>query len=560
MGDLTQVKRKSLRGRIITALAILLFIGCASAAAALLFSPEEEDLEAVPSGGETIPPAEKPPHIVQREPFPDADLILTNATVADGLEEKLFTADVAIRDDRIVHVGDAPVNAPGEKVDAAGLILAPGFINSHSHTYEVIFDHPGAGSAVLQGITTEVGGMDGRSQLPLDEHMEAVAQLPPGVNYAMLVGQGSVRGSTIGWENRPASEAEIEQMQDMVREAMRQGAFGLSTGLEYAPGKYASTEEIIALAQAAAEYDGTYVTHMRCEGPQIIPAVQEALNIGREAGIGVGISHLKVVGEANWRHHSEVMDLLEEARLEAEKEDRELWADVYPYLSPDYAVNIPLGEAAVHHSPERITPKAPQWQPPEYRSLDGDEDPVSAENTLAQLAEQENVSPSEMADAILAVDPNTRAQVEMVSEERLREVLAWSGSVIANDASARDPENDPPPNRSRHPRAYGTFARVLTHHVDDGTLSLPETVAKMTSQPARALGIQDRGVIAEGYYADIVLFDPQMLADTATYTNPRAYPEGVVHVLINGEFAVRDGELLPDVRAGRVLRSGSNGD
>ncbi len=524
-----------------------------------LLSSEEDDLEAIPPS-ETIPPAEKPPHIVEAELFPEADLIFRNAYVADGRGSDLRQADVAVRDDRIVHVGDAPINAPGDNVDAEGLILAPGFVNSHSHTFEVIFEHPGAGSALLQGITTEVGGMDGRSDLPLSDHLEAVAELEPGVNYAMLVGQGSVRGSVIGWENRPATEAEIERMQEIVRDAMRQGAFGLSTGLEYAPGMYASTEEIIALARAAAEYDGVYITHMRCEGPDIIAAVEEALRIGREADTGVGISHLKVVGEENWHLHTEVMDLLEDERLAAQEEGRKIWADAYPYLSPDYAVNIPLREAAAQYAPERVRPKAPGWQPPEYPALHKHHDSVAAENTLAQLAEREDADAGQIVDRILAADPDARAQVQMVSEENLRDVLSWPGSVIANDASTRDPERDPAPNRSRHPRAYGAFARVIKQYADGETLSLPEAIARMTSAPAKALGIEDRGVVDEGYYADLVLFDPATIEDTATYTHPRSYPDGIVHVLVNGQFAVREGELQSEIRAGRVLHHDPEGD
>lgn len=530
---------------IIIAAAALVLVVCGALTAVWLTNDDADPLGAVPDPD--IPP------YGEDVAFTEADIILTGGTVIDGTGARGFTGDVAIQGDRIIFVGDAPPDSTGLRVDCSGLVIAPGFINSHSHTFEVIFDHPGAGSALLQGITTEVGGVDGRSPSPLADHFDRVAELPPGVNYALLVGQGTVRSAVMGDENRPASEAEIEEMQELVSRAMQAGALGLSTGLEYIPGLYTPTEELVSLARTAAEYGGVYVTHMRCEGDDVLAAAAEAILIGEEAGISVGISHLKTVNPSNWHLHDKLMTLLDDARERALAEDRDLWCDVYPYLSPDYAVNVPLAQAVSRYPPEMILPKSSRWQPPEHASIPGGSDPVFHENTLTDLAGEYGLTPDAMAERILSGEPDVRARVVLMSHRNLVEILRWEGSVIANDASARDPAADTYPNRWRHPRAYGSFPRVLARFVDEH-LPLHEAVTRMTGMPARLLGIEERGFVLPGMYADIVIFDPDEIADTSTYTYPRSYPVGIHHVLVNGEFVVRDGELLPEVRAGRVIR------
>lgn len=482
------------------------------------------------------------------------DLILVGGTIVDGTGSDPFVADVVVRGEKIVFIGDVPRESPGVRIACSGLLVTPGFINSHSHTYEVIFTHPGAGSALLQGITTEVGGVDGRSPWPLWEHFQRVAALPPGVNYGMLVGAGTIRSHVMGWGPGDPSEAQLEKMQAMVKVAMTDGTLGLSTGLEYLPGIYTSTAELASLAQAASELGGVYVTHLRSEAVDILSALREAIQIGEQAGIPVGISHLKVAGEANWHMQDEVLALLDEAREAARSEGRELWCDVYPYLSPDYGINVPLAEAVGQHGAHMIVPKLLPWQPPHYPRISKEgADPLHQENTLAQLAEHHHLSPAGMARVLLQGEPDARAQVNLVDRQNLDKVIGWPGTVIANDASARDPSADPVSDNARHPRAYGSFARVLAHHVGEGSLTLPEAVAKMTGLPAALLGLERRGLVQEGFFADITVLDPEAITDTATYTHPVSYPGGIVHVMVNGQIAVRDGKLDPRIRAGQVL-------
>ncbi len=489
------------------------------------------------------------------EADPLAGIILAGGTIVDGTGSDPFVADVVIRGEKIVFIGDVSREDPGVRIDCSGLLVTPGFINSHSHTYEVIFDHPGAGSALLQGITTEIGGVDGRSPWPLREHFQRVAALPPGVNYGMLVGAGTIRSHVMGWGPGDPSGAQLETMQAMVRMAMTDGALGLSTGLEYLPGIYTSTGELASLAQAASELDGVYITHLRSEAVDILSALHEAIQIGEQAKISVGISHLKVVGEANWHLQNEVLALLDEARERARSEGREIWCDVYPYLAPDYGINVPLAEAVGQHDAHMIVPKLHAWQPPYYPPISGeDSDPLHQENTLAQLAEHHHLSPAGMARVLLHGDPDARAQVSLVDRQNLDRVISWSGAVIANDASARDPSADPISDTTRHPRAYGSFARVLAHYVGEGALTLPEAVSRMTGMPAALLGLDRRGLVQEGFFADITVLDPGAITDTATYTHPVSYPEGIVHVMVNGQLAVREGELDPRIRAGQVLR------
>ncbi len=527
---------------VLAAAAILLFAAATAAAGIHLFS--EQPAPARP---------EEPP---VRGPTPlTADYIFTGGQVIDGYSQKIYEADVAVRNGRIIFIGETPPDAAGQTIDCSGLVVAPGFINSHSHTYEVIERYPEAVSALKQGITTEVGGVDGRSPWPLDEHFEQVENMGVGVNYALLAGHGTIRGRVVGMADRPASDGELQLMGDLMHQAMRQGALGLSTGLEYVPGTYAPTDELVQLSRAAAEHQGVYVTHMRNEGAHIIAALQEALTIGQQAGISVGISHFKVVGRDNWHLHEEAMRLLTEGREQLRTQGVTLWYDVYPYLSPDYAADVPLRQAYDNHPPEAITPKVPRLQP-EYPPQDrtpAEADPIRTELTLAQLAEEAGVSPQQKVQGILAKDPKARARVIMMAEDNLKEAISGPYAVIANDASARPQMADEQAARGRHPRGWGTFPRILSRFTGADGLSLEEAVAKMTREPARYLQLAERGALREGYWADITVFDPDEIGDAASYTHPQSEPAGIEYVMVSGELAVKEGELKDDVRAGRII-------
>ncbi len=484
-----------------------------------------------------------------------ADYILTGGKVIDGVSDEPYQADVAVKNGRIIFVGQAPSEIIGEEIDVSGLIVAPGFINSHSHTYEIIHEYRGAKAALRQGITTEVGGVDGRSPWPIDEHFKWIQKQGVGVNYALLAGQGTIRARVIGYHDRAAATPEIELMQEKVRQAMREGALGLSTGLEYVPGSYTPTAELISLSEAAAEYDGVYVTHMRSEGAEILQAIGESLIIGEKADISVGISHFKVVGQQNWHLYDEAMEMLNEGLASLQKDGNTLWYDVYPYLSPDYAADMSLAAVYQQYPAEFITPKIPQMQTgvDEKQSSEGRHpDPIAGEYTLAELAEQSGVTPGVKAQEILNEHPGARARVIMVSEEQLAETLTWPNAVIANDASARPPMDEELARR-RHPRGWGTFPRILARYTGPDKLSLTEAVTMMTSKPAEYLQLPQRGTIKKGYWADITVFCPDTAADTASFTNPQSYPQGIEYVWVNGEMVLRSGEIVDGVLAGRVI-------
>lgn len=509
--------------------------------------------------GFTLPgrPGTSPPAAGGDQPAPPPatprtfDLVFRAATVIDGSGRKAFRADVAVDGDTIAAVGNLVGDTGRREIDARELVVAPGFINTHSHTYEVIFTIPDAPSALRQGITTEIGGMDGRAPVDLAGHFARVEAVGIGTNYALLAGQGSIRQTVMGSLTRPATEEELKRMKALLVRAMEEGAYGLSTGLEYIPGRYTPTEEIIELARAAAPFGGIYASHIRDEGDRLLEAVQEALHIGRAAGLAVDISHFKAEYERNWPSAAAALNLMEEASQGPEA--MKVAFDVYPYLSPDYAANMALSEVYAGHNPERITIRAAR-------------DAGLVGKTLAGVASAMGMAPAAAAEALLAGDPGIRVSLDVMSEDNLIAALQSPLAMICDDASARPQPGDEATPERVHPRAFGSFPRILGRYVrEKGALTLEEAIARMTGRPAEFFGLSRRGFVREGYYADLVAFDPRTIADRATFARPMEYPEGIAFVLINGKVAVENGELVtvaaPDgsprgIRAGRILRRG----
>ncbi len=466
------------------------------------------------------------------------DLILRGGQIVDGTGGFIFPGDVAVKGDTIAAVGHLPNDSASRVIDCTGLCICPGIINLHSHTFEQVFNHPGNDSAVLQGITTELGGVDGRSPLPLRTHLDRVEALGTGLNYAMLVGQGAVRSAVMGRSRSAAGNAEITAMQRLVSEAMNQGAYGMSNALEYLPDTYSSTAEIIALARVAGQYGGHYATHLRCEGPQMPEALEEAFRVGHEAALPVHISHLKVRGKPNWYLAPTIFSQIDRAL----RDGFPLTADIYPYLGAIYTTNLPLSQAWPRHPSEHLIVKLSH-------------DPDHHGRSIAGLAQDYGISEEEMVRDILAHRSGALVAAEEMREEHLVQFLRRPCVIPSNDASARSWYEDDLRQRSLHPRTYGTFPRILGRYVRRlRALELEDAIHRFTGRAAALLGLKDRGAIRPGYYADLVAFNPDTVIDTSSWHAPQAQPAGIHHVFVNGSWAVRDGNLVEGARSGRVLR------
>jgi len=493
------------------------------------------------------PTTEKPAPIVIPTPEPEPaayDLVIKGGTVIDGTGGKRFSGDIAVVGDRIAAVGKLGRYSATQVIDAAGLIVAPGFINPHSHTHDDAINpfpqEQEAKASLMQGITTEIGGVDGRSPVDLAAEFAKLLEEGTGVNFGLFIGQGSVRGHVMGQATGPASPAQLAAMKRLVQQAMADGAFGLSTGLEYVPGRYAAADEITALVAAAG---GVYSTHLRSEGDRIVESVEEALAIGQQAGVPVNLSHLKIVYARNWEKEDQVVSLIEAAL----KGGQQVFADIYPYLAPDYGVNRPLSEwAAV--------------LPPEYLLIVGGTDPSLSGKTVAEAAVQLGVPADQAAEALLARAPGARIVALVSSESALLRFYQAPWSVVSTDGEAQ-PKLETPAQALRyslHRRSYGSYPMLLGHYVRERqALTLEEAIRKATGQVADYLGIKSRGYLKVGQYADIVLFDPHTIADRTTWLEPQEYPAGIRYVLVNGEIAVENGAWVPDRSPnGRIVKPG----
>jgi N-acyl-D-aspartate/D-glutamate deacylase len=486
------------------------------------------------------------------------DLIIRGGMVADGEGGPLVRADVAVDGDSITRIGRLDSVAAKQFVDAAGQVVVPGFIDLHNHAHnEVdggILRIPHADNMLRQGVTTLVAGNCGGSPLPIGKHLDEVAKLSIKQNYAILVGLGTVRSKVMQGKAEVPNAEQRDLIRRQVAEAVDGGALGVSAG--YFP-QCVQLPEIVAGARGAAERGGIYASHIRSEGDALLEAVAEIIQISEQAEIPVHISHVKTFGKANWHKRDEMLGMIDKAAGRGIP----ITADRYPYLAAyggitDFLPGWARAKWKTGLSTEELEKMRKEVQE-KFDRMAGPEDVIVAPwwpdpdfggKSIAQIARERNMHP---ADATMEVSfrPKTSYVRFAMCEENLKRILAHPLVMIATDGHLRTLEDG-----YNHPRNYGTFPRVLARYVrEQKVISLETAIAKMTSMPARKFRIPRRGILREGYLADIVVFDPQRILDTATFENPHQYPTGISTVILNGGIAVQNGETTTG-SYGRVLR------
>lgn len=469
--------------------------------------------------------------------------LIRGAQVLDGTGAPPRRVDVRITGDRISAVGLIDPGPQDDVVMAKGLTLAPGFIDSHSHHDRGLGEQRDALGAVSQGITTIVVGQDGGSALPLAEAFSKLEAAPAAVNVASYVGHGTARRRVLGSDfKRAATADELVRMVDIVRAEMQAGAIGLSTGLEYDPGIYSDPSEVIALAKAVAPFGGRYISHIRSEDREFWKALDEAINVGRQAKIPVQISHVKLAMRSLWGQHGKLLATLNAAR----KEGIQLTADIYPYTYWQSGMTV------LFPSRDFTNRTSAEFALREVTSPDGllvvrfAKDRSYEGKTLAEIAKLRGTDPAQtMMDMLKeAGDGDIGIVATSMDEKDVAQIMKWPFATICSDGTST----------GGHPRGFGAFTRVLGRYVrDQRVLILPDAIRKMTSAPATALGLKQRGMIAPGHFADLVLFDPATVVDRATTKDPRALSEGIESVWVNGDVVYEKGRATGRT-PGKVLR------
>lgn len=505
------------------------------------------------------------------DPSPPFDVLLRGGMVVDGTGAPGFRADVAMRGDRIVLISRAPLDSARATtvLDASGLVVAPGFIDLHAHVEE-LERFPYAENFLRQGVTTVVYAPDGRMPWPLATYASRLTAAGHAPNVAFFAGHATIRELVLGGAARAPGARELERMKALVAQAMQEGAVGLSTGLRYVPGAYAHTEEIVELARVVGGYGGVYASHIRDEGPGTVEAVAELIEVARAAGVPAHVSHHKLIGRAQWGQSARTLALVDSARAAG----LDITLDQYPYTAMATSTAILFPSWALEGGTRSL--RARLSDPARRRRIaeairetlvreQGAEDlhwiqlsrvrfrPSWQGRTFEDIARQRRREP----DLDFAVEFAIELQAQggagaiwhVAHEEDVRRIMRHPWTMFASDGSLVAPGRGHP-----HPRSYGAFPRVLARYVrEEDVLELEQAVRKMTSLPAWRIGQRERGRIAEGVLADVVVFDAGAVQDRGTFDEPHRYPEGIRHVLVNGTPVVRDGRLT-GARPGRVLR------
>jgi N-acyl-D-amino-acid deacylase len=492
-------------------------------------------------------------------PVPAPSLVIRGARIADGSGGPLLTGKaIVVSGDTIqAIVSDAKLKVPAgvRVIDATGLVVAPGFIDMHTHADGQILARPDASTQVRQGITTALGGQDGGSQLPLGEFFDKVEKSGTAINLASTVGFGSLREKAMGDDNRrPARPEEIAKMKELLEAAMREGGFGLSSGLEYEPDSFSTTDEIVEVAKVVKPYGGFYISHVRDEGAKVIDSYRELIEISRRAGIPGQFSHMKLGSVSSWGKMAEYRALVKEADASG---GPRITGDCYPYNFWASTLRVLVLSRRYDDMGDVKRGVDDNGGPDNILLARYAPDPSFEGKSLAQIAKEKGVDPyTQYMSMIRETDPKTRKpewgdDVEGILGVSMQEADIASFYQDPRVMVSSDGEID-----GAHPRGAGAFPRFLARYVREGkVVSLEEGVRKMTSLPASVLGLKDRGRIAPGMKADLTLFDPVTASDRSTIKTPTAAPVGLPYVIVNGQLALDNGETTL-ARAGRVLRKG----
>ena len=526
-------------------------------------------------------------------------MLIKNATIIDGSGKPAYKSDLLIKDDKIDKIGEVGEVDVDRVIDAKGLVVAPGFIDTHSHSDLDVLLHPHVMPKIMQGITTEFLGQDGVSMAPLpgkyisdwrkniagldgvsdeidwnyettDNYLKMIEKVGPGVNECYLVPHGNIRMEAMGLDNRQPNDEEIEKMKEITRREMEAGAFGLSTGLIYIPCAYSESKEIIEMCKVVAEYDGVFVIHQRSEADTIIDSMNEVIEIGRKSGVRVHWSHFKVAGKKNWDKIDTVLKQLEEAR----KEGIIVSFDQYPYVAGSTMMGAILPPWVHDGGTNKVIERLKDAEMRKKMRYDMENgihgwdnfiDFAGFENiyvtsvvteknkdavglSITELAKLRNVDPYTAAFDLLMEEENAVGMVDFYGkEEHVKLFMARPEMNACTDGLLA-------PGKP-HPRLYGSFPRILGKYVrEEKVMSLEEAVRKLTFKAAEAMNLKDRGLLKEGYYADITIFNPDTITDKGDFINPIQYPEGIEYVIVNGKVAVEHGKHT-DVLNGKVIRN-----
>ncbi|MEM3426906.1 MAG: D-aminoacylase [Nitrososphaerales archaeon] len=526
------------------------------------------------------------------------DIIIKNGIIVDGSGNPWFKSDLALKGGRIASISRAFTEKADKVIDADGLIVAPGFIDIHSHSDSCLIFDGSAQSKVRQGVTTEVVGNCGMSAAPLSKEQKDEIKrqpsflLPPGltidfswssiseyletlekkgisVNVAILAGHSNLRIWCMGYSDDKPTRSQMQEMKDLLEQSIKEGAFGFSTGLVYPPSGYASTDELVELAKSAAKCGGIHTSHIRNEGAAVLDAVKEIIEISRASGVAAEISHIKSQPPEFWGHVAGILGLIEGAR----RSGLDITCDVYPYTAGSTylsAVVVPLWamEGGVKMLVERLKDSTLKDKIKEdslrrryYRKEDCDRIYISASTvfkeyegrSIGELARVAGEDPMDFMLNLLEEDPTIHVVLDFMDENEVKYAIKHPLTMVGSDGYALNAEG-PLSVGKPHPRNYGTFPRVLRKYVrEEALIRLEEGIRKMTSYPAQRLGLRDRGKIAVGFWADLTIFNFARVEDKATYANPHQYPKGIEYVLVNGVPVIEEGEHT-GARAGKALR------
>ncbi|HKV33821.1 MAG TPA: D-aminoacylase [Pyrinomonadaceae bacterium] len=504
---------------------------------------------------------------------PVYDLLITNARIVDGSGNPWVRGDVAVRQGRVVKIGRIAPDTATKVIDARGEILAPGFIDVHTHV-ESIYSLPAAENFIRMGVTSLVTGNCGSSTTEVGEFLGRIKDKPLAVNLATLIAHGSVRRKVIGLDDRAPTPDELKQMEAVVEQGMKDGAVGLSTGLIYVPGTYAKTDEIVALARVAARYGGLYATHMRNEGDKVADAIRESIQIGEQAGLPVEISHFKISNKKLWGQTPMTLGLVREARARG----LAVTVDQYAYTASSTSLDARLPSwfraGGFDEAKKRLADKATR-----EKVINDTKDALKRSGfkdysfaVVASYTPDKSFNGKSIAEItkIVRKKSDVTSQIEQMlemyeaggagmiyhgmDEDDVKRIMQEPFTMIASDSGVRQVDESVP-----HPRGYGNNARVLGRYVRELKLiALEDAIRKMTSLPAQTFGFRDRGLIREGFAADFVIFDENTIADQATFDKPHQFPAGISYVIVNGETVLANGQIT-EARPGVALRGGGSG-